>query len=171
MPTPTVIATSLATTHTFSKLPQRCLNLIAGHGIEGDAHAGPTTQHLYLKRKHPTQPNLTQVHLLHAELLDTLSLQPGQLGENLTTRHLDLHALPTGTILQIGTATLEITGYRTPCSQINGLRPNLVKAVFLPNKRPNAGIMAIVLTSGTIHPGDPIHLTLPPEPHKPLGPV
>ena len=171
MPPPTIIATCLSGSHIFSKLPQPGLNLIAGHGIEGDAHAGTTTQHLYLKRRNPAQPNLTQVHLLHAELLDTLNLEPGQLGENLTTRHLDLHALPTGAILAIGTAALEITGYRTPCSQINALRPNLMKAVFLPNKQPNAGIMAIVLASGTIHPGDAIHLTLPPKPHKPLGPV
>ncbi|RXH56058.1 MOSC domain-containing protein [Granulicella sibirica] len=171
MPTPTIIATSLSATHSFSKSPQLYIRLEAGIGVQGDAHAGPTTQHIYIRKKDPTRRNLTQVHLIHAELLDALSLEPGQMGENLTTRHLDLHSLPVGTRLDIGTTTLEITGYRTPCSQINGLRPGLMNAVFTPSKQPNAGIMAIVLTSGDIHPGDPIHITLPPLPHRPLGPV
>jgi MOSC domain-containing protein YiiM len=171
MPTPIIEATSLSPRHIFSKTPRPSIHLIAGHGVHGDCHAGRTTQHLYMQRRHPTQPNLTQVHLLHAELLDHFSLLPGQMGENLTTRHLDLHALPVGTILRIGEAVLQITGYRTPCSQIDALRPGLMKAVFTPDKRPNAGIMAIVLTSGHIHPGDEIHITLPAEPHQPLGPV
>ena len=170
MPTPIIEATSLSPRHIFSKTPQPSIHLIAGHGVHGDCHAGRTTQHLYVQRKHPTQPNLTQVHLLHAELLDHFSLLPGQMGENLTTRHLDLHALPTGAILRIGEAVLQITGYRTPCTQIDRLRHGLMKAVY-PDKRPNAGIMAIVLTSGHIHPGDEIHITLPAEPHQPLGPV
>lgn len=171
MPTPTIEATSLSPKHSFSKTPQLSIHLIEGLGVEGDAHAGATTQHLYIRRKDPTRANLTQVHLLHAELLDTLDVNPGQMGENLTTRGIDLHALPTGTILTIGEAQIEITGYRTPCAQINGIRPQLMNAVFTPDKRPNAGIMAIVLTSGHVHPGDPIEVTLPPEPHIPLGPV
>ena len=171
MPNPIVIATSLSATHSFSKTPQPAIHLVAGHGVHGDAHAGPTTQHIYIQRKDPTRPNLTQVHLIHAELLDALTLQPGQMGENLTTRHLDLHALPTGTILTLGEARIEITGYRTPCAQINGLRPQLMNAVFTLEKKPNAGIMAIVLTSGHVHPGNAIQVTLPPKPHIPLGPV
>jgi MOSC domain-containing protein YiiM len=171
MDIPTVIATSLSGKHGFSKTPRLSIYLEAGHGVQGDAHAGPTTQHLYIKRKDPTRANLTQVHLLHAELLDALSVDLGQLGENLTTRHLDLHALPTGTILAIGEATIEITGYRTPCSQINSLRPKLMNAAFTADKKPNAGIMGIVLTSGEVHPGDHIQVSLPPEPHIPLGPV
>jgi MOSC domain-containing protein YiiM len=171
MPTPTIEATSLSEKHTFSKTPQPSITLIAGHGVQGDAHSGTTTQHLYIQRKDPTRPNLTQVHLLHAELLNELSLEPGQLGENLTTRHLHLHSLPAGTILTIGETRIEITGYRTPCNQINSLRPELLNAVFTPEKKSNAGIMAIVLQSGEVHPGDEIHITLPPEPRLPLGPV
>ncbi len=170
MSTPTIVATSLSPVHGFHKIPQPQIHLLAAHGAEGDAHAGPTTQHRYLKRRKPTHPNLTQVHLLHAELLDRHDLVPGELGENLTTRHLDLHALPTGARLQIGEAILEITGYRTACVQVAKARPGLLKQVFF-GKRPNAGIMAIVLASGTVRPGDPINITLPPEPHQPLGPV
>jgi len=171
MDNPTIVATSLSGKHSFSKTPRLSIYLEAGHGVQGDAHAGPTTQHLYIKRKDPTRANLTQVHLLHAELLDALSVDPGQLGENLTTRHLDLHALPTGALLTIGEARIKITGYRTPCSQINGLRPELMNAVFTPDKKPNAGIMGIILTSGEVNPGDLIEVTLPPGPHIPLGPV
>ena len=170
MPTPTVIATCLSSTHGFHKEPQLCIQLEAGHGIVGDCHAGTTTQHLYLKRKTPTKENLTQVHLLHAELLERHAIASGYLGENLTTRELDLHSLPTGTLLQIGEAVLEVTGYRTACIKVAKARPGLLKQVFF-DKRPNAGIMAIVLTSGTVQPGDVIHITLPAEPHSPLGPV
>jgi MOSC domain-containing protein YiiM len=168
---PTIIATSLSPAHGFSKTPQLSVYLEANHGVRGDAHAGRTTQHLYIKRKDPNRANLTQVHLIQAELLDELNLHPGELGENLTTRGLDLHSLPTGTLLTIGEAILEITGYRTPCNQINGIRPLLVDAVFTPEKRPRAGIMAIILTSGEVHPGDEIEVALPAEPHIPLGPV
>ncbi|SFS13517.1 MOSC domain-containing protein [Granulicella pectinivorans] len=171
MAAPILIATSLSPTHSFSKTPQPSIHLEANYGVRGDAHAGRTTQHIYIKRKDPKRANLTQVHLLHAELLNELSLQPGHMGENLTTRGIDLHALPTGAILTIGEATIEITGYRTPCSQINGLRPKLMNAVFTEDKKPNAGIMGIILTSGEVHPGDTIEVTLPPEPHVALGPV
>lgn len=170
MPGPTIIATSLSPIHGFRKTPQLSIQVEAGHGVVGDCHAGTTTQHLYLKRKKPEKENLTQVHLLHAELLDRHGIAAGYLGENLTTRDLDLHTLPTGSILRIGEAALEVTGYRTACAKVAKARPGLLKQVFF-SKRPNAGIMAVVLTSGTIHPGDPIQVTLPPEPHKPLGPV
>ena len=171
MATPTLIATSLSAQHGFSKTPQPLIHLEAGHGVRGDVHAGGTTQHLYLLRKDPTRRNLTQVHLLHAELLDRLGLTPGELGENLTTRHLDLHALPTGARLAVGDAVIEITGYRIPCWKIYKHGPGLLKQAFFAGKRPDAGIMGIVLASGDVHPGDAIAITLPPEPHLPLGPV
>ena len=167
---PTIIATSLAPTHGFHKEPQPSIQLEAGHGVMGDCHAGVTTQHLYLKRKTPRKENLTQVHLLHAELLDRHAIAPGYLGENLTTRDLDLHSLPAGTLLKIGEAVLEVTGYRTACVKVAKARPGLLKQVFFA-KRPNAGIMAIVLASGTVQAGDTIAVTLPPEPHRALGPV
>jgi MOSC domain-containing protein YiiM len=184
---PTVIATSSSSTHGFSKQPQPSLTLIANEGVQGDAHSGRTVQHLYLKRKNPTAPNLCQVHLFAAEMLDELAakgfpLSPGDLGENLLTRSIDLIHLPLGTHLTIGpdpltAPILEVTGLRTPCTQIDNFRPGLQQLLYGP---PNpgttknslrAGVMTIVLRSGTIHPNDPIHITLPPEPHQPLGPV
>jgi MOSC domain-containing protein YiiM len=179
--TQTVTAVSLSPAHTFSKHPQPAIRLLAGLGVEGDAHMGATVRHRYLVRKDPTQPNLCQVHLLQAELFDELSaagfdLQPGQIGENITTQGIDLLALPTGTLLALGAeAVVELTGLRTPCSQMNTLRPGLMKAVTGRDPRGNivrkAGVMSIVLSSGEVRPGNAIHITLPPAPHLPLSPV
>jgi MOSC domain-containing protein YiiM len=168
--------------HDFSKAPQSFINLIAGEGIEGDAHCGRTTQHLYLKRKDPTQPNLCQVHLLAAEKLDELAangftIHPGDIGENILTTGIDLLTLPTGTLLHLGPqAIVAVTGLRTPCSQIDTFRKGLQQHMWGPRDTGNqrtrrAGIMSTVHTGGLVHPGDPIRITLPLQPHIPLGPV
>jgi MOSC domain-containing protein YiiM len=177
-----ILATSRSSTHGFCKQPQPSLRLIAGEGIEGDAHRGTTTQHLYLKRKNPKLPNLAQVHLFPSEMLDELAalgfpLQPGEIGENILTSGHDLITLPLGTKLHLGSeAIVQVTGLRTPCSQIDQHRKTLQQHLWgapgLDGKNTRrAGIMAIVLTGGTVQPNDPIRIELPPEPHQPLGPV
>ena len=177
-----VASVSLNPQHGFSKSPQTSIRLLAGEGIEGDAHRGRTTQHLYLKRKDPTLPNLCQVHLIAAELLAELAakgyqLNPGDLGENILATGLDLLTLPTGTLLHLGSeAIVEVTGLRTPCSQIDAFRSGLQEHLWGPRDANNqktrrAGIMSIVHTGGLVHANDPIRITLPPEPHIPLGPV
>ena len=129
-----VVAVSCSARHTFSKTPADGIQLLAGLGVEGDAHMGTTVKHRSRVRVDPTQPNLRQVHLIHAELLDELNAQgfdvaAGQLGENITTRGIDLLGLPTGARLHLGdAAVLEITGLRNPCRQLDGLRPGLMKA-------------------------------------------
>ncbi len=184
---PHITALSLNPRHSFSKLPQPSLTLIAGEGILGDAHCGATTQHLYLKRKKPALPNLCQVHLLAAELLTELAalnipLAPGDLGENILTSGIDLLTLPTHTLLTFGPnpdtgPILQVTGLRTPCSQIDDFRPGLQQHLWGPpapgctKKTRRAGIMSIVLRGGTLHPNGNLHITLPPPPHIPLGPV
>lgn len=177
---PSVLAVSLSATHTFSKQPRPAIRLLAGLGVEGDAHAGRTVQHRYHVRKDPTCPNHTQVHLLQSELFADLdphfSLQPGQLGENITTAGIDLLTLPLATRFHIGPeAVVELTGLRTPCTLIDRFQPGLLAAVTrLGPSRPvhrRAGVMAIVLTSGTVRPGDPIRVNLPPTPLRPLQPV
>lgn len=179
---PNVIAVSRNDQHRFSKASQPFIRLIAGEGVEGDAHRGTTTQHLYLKRKDPTLPNLAQVHLFAAEKLDALAhlgfaIAPGDLGENILTRDLDLHALPLATRLHIGEdVILEVTGERTPCSQIDNLRTGLQQHLWGPRdetgKMPRrAGIMSIVVTGGLVRPNDTIKVQLPPEPHQPLPAV
>ena len=177
-----VVAVSRASTHGFAKQPQRSLTLIAGEGIEGDAHRGKTVQHLYTLRKDATRPNLCQVHLFSAEMLAELAghgypLGPGEIGENVLTTGLDLLGLPRGTVLCIGDgAVLEITGLRTPCSQIDGYRAGLQKYLWAPRdakgkRTRRAGVMSIVRTGGDIQAGDPLRIELPPKPHLPLGPV
>ena len=182
MTQPRVEAVSLSPRHGFSKQPQPGIRLIAGEGVEGDAHRGRTTQHLYRKRQDPTQPNLCQVHLLAREFLNELATKghnvpPGEFGENILTTGLDLLALPQATILRLGAeAVVEVTGLRTPCSQIDGYQPGLQQHCWGPRDSKNkrlrrAGIMAIILTGGTVQPGDAITVEFPPEPFLPLPPV
>jgi MOSC domain-containing protein YiiM len=152
--------------------------LVAGIGVEGDAHAGVTVRHRSRVAVDPTQPNLRQVHLVHAELHDELrargfTVDPGQIGENITTRGLDLLALPTGTVLRLGPrAVVEVTGLRNPCRQLDGFQAGLLRAVLDADERGRpvrkAGIMGIVLRGGPVRPGDPIGVDLPEGPHRPL---
>lgn len=174
----TVIAVSRDAEHRFSKANEDSIRLLAGLGVEGDAHLGVTVQHLFRIAQDPAQPNLRQVHLIHAELFDELRLAgydiaPGDLGENVTTRGIDLLALPTGTRLRLGRdAVVEITGLRNPCRQIDRFRTGLLKQVVGRDASGavtrKAGVMAVVLTSGILHPGDAIGTELPALPHRPL---
>ncbi len=173
-----VVSVSRSAEHSFSKTPASSILLRKGRGIEGDAHAGTTVQHLSRVRADPTQPNLRQVHLIHTELFDELEadgfdVTPGDLGENITTRGIDLLGLPEGTILRIGpSAVIEVTGLRNPCLQIDRFRSGLLKAVLPRDNTGNivrkAGVMGIVLHDGEITVEDEIHIELPAEPHRPL---
>jgi MOSC domain-containing protein YiiM len=173
-----VTAVGLSPAHSFSKPLVDTIRLLAGLGVEGDAHLGVTVKHRSRVKVDPTQPNLRQVHLIQGELHDELAaagftVVPGDLGENVTTRGIDLLSLPTGAKLRLGTeAVVEITGLRNPCSQIDGFQPGLLKQVLGRDKAGNlvrkAGVMGIVLAGGTVRPGDPIGIELPPHPHRPL---
>lgn len=176
-----VEAVSRGGRHTFSKSNELWIRLVAGLGVEGDAHMGATVQHRYDARRRPHAPNLRQVHLISAELHDELraagfSVGAGDLGENVTTRGLDLLALGTGTRLHLGDeAVVEVTGLRTPCVQIDRFQPGLMAAVLGRNEHGGvvrkAGIMSIVLRGGDVRAGDPIRVVRPAGPHVPLAPV
>ena len=177
---PVVTSVQLSDEHRFSKQPQAAIELIAGHGVVGDTHAGATVQHRSRVAVDPTQPNLRQVHLIAAELHHELrqagfDVAAGDLGENITTEHVDLLALPTGTRLRIGSATIEITGLRNPCRQIDRFRSGLMSAVLDRDADGalvrRAGVMAVVITSGSIAVGDEIHVDLLPAPHVALAPI
>lgn len=152
--------------HAFSKTSTEAIRLLAGLGVEGDAHAGVTVKHRSRVAVDPTQPNLRQVHLLHGELLEELGVEPGQLGENVTTHGLDLLALSTGTRLHLGPeAIVEVTGLRNPCFQIDAYRQGLLKQVVGNVDGEvvrRAGIMSVVVTGGTVSPGDAIVVVAPP---------
>ncbi len=176
-----VVAVSLRAGHHFSKTPSQCIRLLRGLGVAGDAHMGETVKHRSGVRKDPTQPNLRQVHLIHAELFEEVrakgfAVKPGELGENITTSGIDLLALPTGTRLHLGeSAVVEITGLRNPCIQIDHFQNGLLAATLDKDEDGDlvrkAGIMSIVISEGEVRPGDTIRIELPGIPHRPLLPV
>lgn len=176
-----VVAVSRSATHTMSKRNELSIRLVAGLGVEGDAHAGETVKHRSRVARDPSQPNLRQVHLIHAELFDELAeagfaIVPGQLGENVTTRGLDLLALPTGTQLRLGVdAVVEVTGLRNPCAQLEGISRGLMSAVLDRDEQGGlvrkAGVMGIVLAGGEVQAGDAIRVEMPGAPHRALEPV
>ncbi|GAB2822886.1 MOSC domain-containing protein [Lentzea nigeriaca] len=176
-----VTAVSRSAEYTFTKPVQTSITLLEGLGVEGDVHQGVTVKHRSRVRQDPTQPNLRQVHLMHAELFDELrekgfSIAPGEIGENVTTRGIDLLGLPTGTRLHLGPeAVVEVTGLRNPCVQIENFSAGLLKEVVSKGADGElirrAGIMSIVLVGGVVRPGDEIRVELPAEPHRPLEKV
>ncbi|MFD4841416.1 MOSC domain-containing protein [Achromobacter sp. NPDC058515] len=175
---PIVTAVALSQAHTFSKAVAPAIMLLAGLGVEGDAHLGVTVKHRSRVRADPTQPNLRQVHLIHGELHDELqeagfNVAEGTMGENITTRGIDLLGLPRGARLHIGgEAVVEITGLRNPCAQLDNYQKGLTAAVLGRHADGSlmrrAGVMAIVVTGGAVCAGDAIRVALPELPHLPL---
>ena len=174
----TVVSVARDARHAFSKTPLARIELLAGLGVEGNAHCGATVKHRSRVAADPTQPNLRQVHLIHAELLAEVAAKgfavvPGQLGENITTSGLDLLALPVAARLHIGAhAVVEITGLRNPCAQIDTFQKGLLAAVIDRDANGEvvrkAGVMAVVITSGPVAAGDAIRVALPEGPHRKL---
>jgi MOSC domain-containing protein YiiM len=172
-----VVSVSKDDGHRFSKVVCSAITLIAGEGVEGDAHRGVTVKHRSRVKVDPTQPNLRQVHLISIEIIEALQqsgfdVGPAVMGENITTRRIDLLSLPRDTLLKIGETQIQITGLRNPCGQLDGHQKGLTAALL--DKADNgelirkAGIMGIVLQGGQIQPGDKIEITLPAEPHHKL---
>ncbi len=176
-----VVAVSRDDAHRFSKPTRESITLIAGYGVEGDAHAGATVQHLSRVKRDPTVPNLRQVHLMHSELFAQLAargheVSPGEMGENVTTAGIDLLALSRGTRLELGDdAVIEVTGLRNPCVQLNGLSPGLMKELVHVGDAGEtvrlAGVMSIVLRGGVVRPGDGIRVVPPAGDREPLQAV
>jgi MOSC domain-containing protein YiiM len=173
-----IVSVGRSPVHRFSKPPCDSITLLAGLGVEGDAHAGETVRHRSRVAADPTQPNLRQVHLFHAEMMAALAelgfvLRPGDIGENVTTAGLDLLALPEATLLHLGPdAVLQVTGLRNPCAQLDAFRPGLMRALLGRDGEGRllrlAGIMAVVLRGGRLRPGDALRAELPPQPHRVL---
>ncbi|MGA3002054.1 MAG: MOSC domain-containing protein [Acetobacteraceae bacterium] len=176
-----VVAVSQDASHHFAKPNRLWIKLLAGLGVEGDAHSGRTVKHRSRVARDPSQPNLRQVHLLQSELLSELqargfAISAGQIGENVLTQGVDLLGLSTGTRLYLGDeAVVELTGLRNPCVQLDRFSKGLMAAVLdrdvdggLVRK---AGVMGIVMQSGEVRSGDPIGVELPEGPYRPLMPV
>jgi hypothetical protein len=176
-----VTAVSSNGEYSFTKPNRESITLLAGLGVEGDVHASVTVKHRSRVAQDPTQPNLRQVHLIHEELFaevgeEGFTVTPGELGENITTRGIDLLGLPVGTLLRIGDdAVLEVTGLRNPCIQIDNFQDGLLKQVVGRDEAGNivrkAGVMSIVKEGGAVRPGDTIKAELPSGLYRPLDRV
>ena len=176
-----ILAVHRSGSHSFSKFAEEAITLVAGLGVQGDAHSGTTVKHRSRLAQGAGQPNLRQVHLLHAELFDQLMeagfpVWPGELGENVTTRGLELLGLPTGTRLHLGQqAVVELTGLRNPCSQLDKFQRGLMAAVLARDEAGalvrKSGVMAVVVCGGEVQPGDAIRIELPAGPARRLEPV
>ena len=176
-----VASVNVSAVHDFSKAPALEARFLPGLGVEGDAHCGTTVRHRHARRRDPDRPNLRQVHLIAAELLDDLARQgrlvrPGDLGENVTTVGVDLMGLPEGSVLRLGTTvSVRLTGVRTPCRLIDGFEPGLMREMWhldpAGRRAPRAGVMGVVVSGGVVRAGDPLDVVLPGGPHVPLGPV
>ncbi|WP_425455999.1 MOSC domain-containing protein [Arthrobacter echini] len=172
------MSVSMSASHDFTKEPVASILLVEGSGVQGDAHAGATVQHLSRVRADPSQPNLRQVHLIQAELFDDLAhrgfrVSPGDLGENITTRGIDLLGLPVGALLRVGPdALVEVTGLRNPCWQIDHFQAGLLKAVLPRDDAGNvirrAGVMGVVVRGGAVSPDDAVDVDLPIGRHRRL---
>lgn len=167
--------------HRVAKPPRARIRLVEGLGVEGDAHFGARVQHRSRVARDPSQPNLRQVHLIHAELHDELlssgfEVAPGVMGENVTTRGVDLLALPANTLLGLGPeAVVQVTGLRNPCQQLDEIQPGLMAATLARDGAGRlvrkAGVMAVVVVGGFVSAGDRITVRLPDPPHRRLEPV
>lgn len=176
-----ITAVSRSAEYTFTKPNADSITLLEGLGVEGDVHQGVTVKHRSRVARDPSQPNLRQVHLIHSELFDEFraagfTVEAGQIGENVTTRGIDLLGLPTGTRLHLGAdAVIEVTGLRNPCLQLDLFQNGLLKQAVDRDQDGNlirkAGVMSVVRTGGVVRPGDEIRVELPAGEHQPLGPV
>jgi len=177
----TVVAVSSSPAHTVSKPNRAVIRLREGLGVDGDAHQGATVRHRSRLARDPHQPNLRQVHLIHAELHDELRAEgfdvaPGEMGENITTRGVDLLSLSAGTRLRLGmSAVVELTGLRNPCRQLDAIQPGLMAATLARDGEGNlvrkAGVMGTVVAGGEVRPGDAIRIVRPVPSHDSLSPV
>jgi MOSC domain-containing protein YiiM len=128
-----------------------------------------------------TEPNLRQVHLIHGELHDELNaagfhVSAGDLGENVTTRGIDLLDLSAGTRLHLGSeAVVEVTGLRHPCVQLDRHQRGLLAALLSRDEHGavvrKSGVMGIVVAGGVVRGGDVVRVEEPTGPHRPLGVV
>jgi MOSC domain-containing protein YiiM len=176
-----VVAVARSGTHTMAKPVEDYIEIEAGLGVKGDAHQGTTVKHRSRVKRDPDQPNLRQVHLIHSELHDELvqagfNVTPGIMGENITTRGVDLLGLPRGSRLLVGNSVVvEVTGLRNPCAQLDDIQKGLMAATLERDEQGNlvrkAGVMSIVLSGGIVRPGDTISVELPDGEQAPLEPV
>jgi MOSC domain-containing protein YiiM len=130
-----IVSLNVSTIRGERKTPVPRIRLVAGSGIEGDAHAGAGHR---------------QVSLLAVEDIETLREQidwvaPGDFGENVTTRGVDLPSLPVGTRLRLGPAVVEITQIGKACHEGCEIMQQTGDCVM-----PRRGVFARVVEGGEV---------------------
>jgi MOSC domain-containing protein YiiM len=137
---PRVVAVSISA----GGIPKHPLlaGLLAKVGFVGDGHS---------HAKHIREDRA--VSLLDQEILQRLvqegfPLVPGAVGENLTVAGLGVQQMPPGTLLQIGSAILQLEQPRKPCYVLDAIDPLLKDAIV-----GRCGYMASVIREGWIRPG------------------
>lgn len=121
------------------KVDQGAGRLIAEHGLEGDAHAGPGHR----------QVSLIGIETIRRQAALGYPVGIGHFGENLTVEGLVLYELPVGTRLRIGEALLEVTQIGKEC-----LKPCAIRDAVGDCAMPREGIFVRVLTGGEVRVGD-----------------
>lgn len=121
-----------------------CAELVAGHGLRGDSHAGRDARR--------------QVSLFAQETLDQLlaegfNVTPSNLSANLFTENIKLNSLKPGAQLRVGETLLEIVEARKPCRSITRIDGRLPKRLY-----GQCGQLARILESGSVHPGDAVEV-------------
>ena len=142
----TVIAVNISEKKGTSKHPVPFAVCRTGHGIEGDAHAGP---------------GIRQISLLGAESIenfkrdkkDAVGLCEGKFAENITTRGICLYKLPVGTLLRIGEVELRVSQIGKKCHADEGCE---IARKYGICAMPREGIFCTVEKDGVIRAGDEI---------------
>lgn len=139
---PRVVAVSLSEQKGTVKLPQSIVNLVAGHGVAGDAHAGNWHR----------QVSLLGIESIAKAKQSGAPVDLGSFAENIATEGLVLYQLPVGTVLRVGaTACLRITQIGKECHRGCAIRQLTGDCVM-----PREGVFAEVLQAGQVQPGDEI---------------
>ena len=118
--------------------------LRAGHGIEGDAHAGSWHRQVSLL-------SVDSVAKLQEKL--EFELKHGAFAANILVEGMAVHTLPVGTRLRIGEALCEVTQIGKECHSDCAIRKAAGDCVM-----PREGIFVKVLESGRIAKGDAVEV-------------
>jgi MOSC domain-containing protein YiiM len=127
----------------FIRVPSSKALLLENHGIEGDRKAGHNRNR---------QLNILSAEWLEARRAEGYRAGPGEFGEQLIVRGLDVLALQPGDRLRIGDeAVIEMTKPRTGCSRLEAAQGRQVTCGPI-------GMLARVVAGGTIQVGDPVQV-------------
>ncbi len=116
--------------------------LLAGHGLFGDNHAGSDPRR---------QVSLFAQETLNQLLAEGFTVTPSKLSANLFTENINLNSLKPGTQLRIGDTLLEIVEARKPCRSITRIDQRLPKRLY-----GQCGQLAKIIEGGTVRAGDQI---------------